>query len=75
MTGNVLYPGDTLGIIGNSSNGPLLVNAARRVGLNVAAYTSETNSEIASLADAVFTGAFDNKQRLQAFAVNCDVVT
>lgn len=75
MTGNVLYPGDTLGIIGNSSNGPLLVNAARRVGLNVAAYTSEPNSEIASLADAVFTGAFDNKQRLQAFAENCDVVT
>lgn len=75
MAGTILYPGNTLGIIGNSSNGPLLVNAARRVGLNVAAYTSESDSEIASLADAVFVGAFDDQQRLQAFAENCDIVT
>lgn len=75
MAEQVLYPGHTLGIIGNSSNGPLLVNAARRVGLNVATFTSESNSEIASLADAVFIGAFSDRQRLQAFAENCDVVT
>ncbi|GKT03142.1 ATP-grasp domain-containing protein [Furfurilactobacillus sp. WILCCON 0119] len=75
MAGNVLYPGNTIGIIGNSSNGPLLVNAARRVGLTVAAYTSEGDSEIASLADVVFVGSFTDQQRLQAFAENCDVVT
>ena len=51
-----LYPGDTLGIIGDSTNGSQLITAARRLGLRVIAYGANEVSETMQLADVHIVG-------------------
>lgn len=72
---SVLNPGDTLGIIGNSTNGVGLVIAARNAGIKVGVYGDNENTETMELADFRVVGALKDQQQLQNFAERCDVVT
>jgi len=72
---SVLNPGDTLGIIGNSTNGVGLVIAARNAGINVGVYGDDENTETMELADFRVVGALNDQQQLQNFSERCDVVT
>ena len=38
MENAMLFPGDTIGIIGDSQNGIMLAQAAKKMGFKVAAY-------------------------------------
>ncbi len=71
----VLYPGDTIGVIGDSSNGPMIVAAARQSGFKVGAYGADETSEMLQLADFKIVGSLSDTDRLQDFAERCDVVT
>ncbi|WP_225353337.1 hypothetical protein [Secundilactobacillus paracollinoides] len=75
MDNRVLYPGDTIGVIGDSSNGPMIVAAARQSGFKVGAYGADETSEMLQLADFKIVGSLSDKDRLQDFAERCDVVT
>ncbi|WP_439001795.1 ATP-grasp domain-containing protein [Pediococcus damnosus] len=69
-----LYPGNTLGIIGDSSNGSQLITAARRLGLRVIAYGPNEVSETMQLADVHIVGAMNDGNKLQEFGEKCDSV-
>lgn len=69
-----LYPGNTLGIIGDSSNGSQLITAARRLGLRVIAYGPNEVSETMQLADVHIVGAMNDGDKLQEFGEKCDSV-
>lgn len=69
------YPGQTLGIIGEGINGPMLAQTARQMGFRVAAYSPDSQSELLHLADLRFTGNFTDWQQLRAFAESVDFVT
>ncbi|AVK99652.1 ATP-grasp domain-containing protein [Pediococcus inopinatus] len=70
----MLYPGDTLGIVGDSSNGSQLITAARRLGLRVIAYGPNEVSETMQLADVHIVGALNDGNKLQEFGEKCDSV-
>lgn len=69
------YPGQTLGIIGEGINGPILAQTARRMGFRVAAYSFDKDAEVLHVADLRFVGANDNWDQLRSFAESCDFVT
>lgn len=69
------YPGQTLGIIGEGINGPILAQTARRMGFRVAAYSLTADSEVLHVADLRFVGAYDNLDELRSFAESCDFIT
>lgn len=69
-----LYPGDTLGIIGDSTNGSQLITAARRLGLRVIAYGANEVSETMQLADVHIVGEPNDGNKLHEFGEKCDSV-
>ncbi|GEN95279.1 ATP-grasp domain-containing protein [Pediococcus ethanolidurans] len=69
-----LYPGNTLGIIGDSSNGSQLITAARRLGLRVIAYGANEVSETMQLADVHIVGEPNDGNKLREFGEKCDSV-
>lgn len=72
---HIIFPGSTVGIIGDSPNGIMLARAAKRLGFRVALYSrSETNPAL-SEADVKTVGTYADRQKLQDFAQRCDVVT
>lgn len=75
MDNHVLYPGGTIGVIGNSSNGSMIVAAARQAGFNVGAYGADETSEMLQLADFRIVGELSDRERLEDFAQRCDLVT
>lgn len=75
MDNSILNPGDTLGIIGSSTNGAGLVIAARNAGINVGVYGDNENTGTMELADFRVVGALNDQHRLQGFAERCDMVT
>ncbi|QMU07245.1 ATP-grasp domain-containing protein [Levilactobacillus suantsaii] len=74
MANTVLYPGDTIGVIGSSENAAMLVTKARKMGLRVGAYGSDETSEALQLADFKAVGSAKDKDKLQHFAESCAVV-
>lgn len=70
-----LFPGSTLGIIGDSPNGIMLARAAKRMGYKVIAYSQYEESPTLAEADVKITGKMNDKNKLQDFAQRCDVVT
>ncbi|ANZ57958.1 ATP-grasp domain-containing protein [Fructilactobacillus lindneri] len=75
MNSTLLQPGNTIGIIGNYFSSTQLINAARDAGLRIATYSTHDNSQIQRQADIAFVGKLDDKEQLQRFAEQCDVVT
>ena len=75
MDNHVLYPGGTIGVIGDSTDGPMIVSAARQAGFKVGAYGSDETSEMLQLADFKIVGELSDHDRLVDFAERCDLVT
>ncbi|MGY5339620.1 ATP-grasp domain-containing protein [Levilactobacillus spicheri] len=74
MANTVLYPGDTIGVIGSSANAAMLVTTARKMGLRVGAYGSDETSEALQLADFKAVGDGKGKAKLQHFAESCAAI-
>ena len=74
MENEVLFPGDTLGIIGDSSNGIILAQTAKRLGFKVIVYATNEGSPTLADADVKIVGEFSDKAKLQDFAERCDLV-
>lgn len=72
---DILFPGSTLGIIGDSPNGIMLARAAKRMGYKVVAYSRYEESPTLAEADVRIVGKMNDKNKLQNFAQRCDVVT
>jgi 5-(carboxyamino)imidazole ribonucleotide synthase len=75
MANEILFPGDTLGIIGESPNGIMLAEAAKKMGFKVIAYNSNEASPTVQEADLGIIGNFKDREKLQDFAQRCSVVT
>ncbi|EEI19213.1 ATP-grasp domain-containing protein [Lentilactobacillus hilgardii] len=71
---NILYPDQTIGILGDSISSPTLLYFAKKMGFNVGMYSSNENSKTIRLADYKYIGPMDDKQTLKMFAERCDVV-
>lgn len=74
MANTVLYPGDTIGVIGNSANAAMLVTTARKMGLRVGAYGADETSEALQLADFKAIGTRKDRDKLQHFAESCAAI-
>lgn len=74
MANTVLYPGDTIGVIGNSANAAMLVTTARKMGLHVGAYGADETSEALQLADFKAVGTSKDRDKLQHFAESCAAI-
>lgn len=75
LDNQVLYPGGTIGVIGDSTDGPMIVAAARQAGFKVGAYGPDETSEMLQLADFKIVGELSDRDRLADFAERCDLVT
>ena len=68
MENAMLFPGDTIGIIGDSQNGIMLAQAAKKMGFKVAAYCTGQSVPTLSEADVKIVGRMNDKEKLQDFA-------
>ncbi len=71
---DILYPDQTIGILGDSISSPALLYIAKKMGFKIGMYSSNENSETVRLADYKYIGSMDDKQTLKMFAERCDVV-
>ncbi|WP_251545437.1 ATP-grasp domain-containing protein [Limosilactobacillus caecicola] len=74
MSKNVLYQGNTLGIMGIDRNGKKLILAAKEAGLNVGVYLDHSEPETTKQADFTVIGNYRDKDKLTEFGENCDAV-
>ncbi|WP_191988187.1 ATP-grasp domain-containing protein [Levilactobacillus enshiensis] len=74
MANTVLYPGDTIGVVGSSANAAMLVTTARKMGLRVGAYGVDETSEALQLADFKAVGSAKDRDKLQHFAESCAAI-
>ena len=74
MSGDALYPGSTLGIIGINRNGGALIAAAKKAGFNVGVYVDHAQPAITKMADFTLVGAYNDKDKLTEFGENSDAV-
>lgn len=71
----IIFPGSTFGIIGDSPNGIMLARAAKQLGFTVAVFSrSQTNPALAE-ADIKTVAGYSDKAKLQDFAQRCDFVS
>ena len=70
-----LAPGSIIGILGGGQLGRMLAVAASRLGLITHIYSPEADCPAALVAQHVSVGAFDDVERVAAFAKSCDAVT
>ena len=71
---NVIYPGQTIGIFGDSISTPTLLARAKQMGFNVGMYSSNENSKAMELADYKYIGPYTDKETLKMFAERCVAV-
>lgn len=71
---NVIYPGQTIGILGDSTSTPTLLARAKQMGFNVGMYSSNENSKAMELADYKYIGPYSDKETLKMFAERCEAV-
>lgn len=74
MSTDVLYQGNTLGIMGIDRNGKKLILAAKEAGLNVGIYLDHPEPETTKQADFTVIGNYRDKEKLTEFGENCDAV-
>ncbi len=70
-----LAPGGTIGIIGGGQLGRMLALAAARLGLKTSIYNDAPDAPAFQVTPHATVGAYDDLQKLAAFADACDVVT
>lgn len=71
---NVIYPGQTIGILGDSISTPTLLAHAKQMGFNIGMYSSNENSKAMEQADYKYIGPYNDKETLKMFAERCDAV-
>ncbi|MCT3555546.1 ATP-grasp domain-containing protein [Lentilactobacillus buchneri] len=71
---NVIYPGQIIGILGDSISTPTLLARAKQMGFNVGMYSSNENSKAMELADYKYIGPYTDKETLKMFAERCEAV-
>ncbi|HJL41164.1 MAG TPA: 5-(carboxyamino)imidazole ribonucleotide synthase [Myxococcales bacterium LLY-WYZ-16_1] len=72
---NVLFPGQVIGILGSGQLGRMLAYEARRLGYGVRVYSPERNTPTGAVSDVETVGDWDDRERVEAFASGCDVIT
>ena len=75
MEDEILFPGATIGIIGESPNGIMLCQAAHNLGFNVIAYGPNEEAPTLNQADVKIVGKYNDQKKLQDFAQRCELVT
>ncbi len=73
--GEVLRPGQTIGILGGGQLGRMLAMAAARLGLHVHIYEPASNPPAGQVANTTTIAPYENADALKAFANSVDVVT
>ncbi len=71
---NVIYPGQTIGILGDSISTPTLLAHAKQMGFNIGMYSSNENSKAMEQAAYKYIGPYNDKETLKMFAERCDAV-
>lgn len=75
MEDEILFPGATIGIIGESPNGIMLEEAAHKLGFDVIAYGPNEEAPTLRGADVKVVGTYTDQAKLQDFAQRCSLVT
>lgn len=75
MEDEILFPGATIGIIGESPNGIMLEQAAHKLGFDVIAYGPNEEAPTLRGADVKVVGTYIDQAKLQDFAQRCSLVT
>ena len=75
MEDEILFPGATIGIIGESPNGIMLEQAAHKLGFDVIAYGPDEEAPTLRGADVKVVGTYTDQAKLQDFAQRCSLVT
>ena len=70
-----ILPGATIGILGSGQLGRMLAIAAREMGYRIQVYSPEHDSPAGHVADKEHVGAYDDLEKVRAFAKEVDVVT
>lgn len=70
----IIYPGDTIGIIGEGFGGAQLVVTARTMGFRVVTYTTTEVNDMARYADFGMVGSLKDADKLRSFAERCKIV-
>ena len=75
MSGGVLAPGATLGVLGGGQLGQMFAVAARRLGFRVAVWSDVPGTPALALADLAICAPYDDLVAFERFAVGVDAVT
>ncbi len=75
MTGGVIHPGSTIGIVGGGQLGRMLVLEARRMGYRTAVLDPGAGAPAAQVADLHVPSALDDPEGLRRLADAADVLT
>ncbi len=70
-----VLPGATIGVLGSGQLGRMFAIAARRMGYRVHTYSPDRDSPTGQIADVEIDAAYEDLDRVRAFASAVDVVT
>jgi 5-(carboxyamino)imidazole ribonucleotide synthase len=70
-----VLPGSTIGVLGSGQLGRMFAIAARRMGYRVHTYSPDRDSPTGQIADIEIDAAYEDLDRVRAFAAAVDVVT
>ncbi len=70
-----IVPGATLGVLGGGQLGRMFALAARNMGYRVAVFAPDDDTPTGQIADREVRAAYDDLDRVEAFARDVDVVT
>lgn len=70
-----LAPGAVIGMLGGGQLGRLMAIEAAKLGFRVHTYCPETNAPAAQVSSKTVFGAYDDAEKLKAFAAECDVIS
>ena len=75
MSGRIVQPGATLGVLGGGQLGRMFAMSARRLGYRVHTLAPEDDTPTGQIADVEINAAYDDLDAVRAFAKGVDVVT
>lgn len=70
-----VIPGSTIGVLGSGQLGRMFAISARRMGYRVITYSPDTDTPTGQVADEEIVAAYEDLDRVRAFAQTVDVVT
>ena len=71
----VIYPGQTIGILGGGQLGRMLAIEARKMGYDIRTLSPEKNSPAGQIATKEYVANYTDHEALKEFARNVDVIT